>query len=230
MTSAGVPSQSWVQRAVDRSAAVQRSRVRIAAQVRQMLDAARRLIAVKGDEFTTGELAAEAGVALQTFYRYFGSKDELLLAVIGDAMVEACARWRAKAEEMEDPLARLRFYLTSTLERLDGDTHNAAMSRFVVSTRWRLHRQFPAELAEAEKPFVELLRDAVDCAVAAGELNPFDVQRDSWFVAELVRSVYHFYAFTSPAQGELERVKDQLWQFCLASLGGAGRSSKGVEQ
>jgi AcrR family transcriptional regulator len=33
----------------------------------------------------------EAGVALQTFYRYFASKDELLLAVIADAMTEACA-------------------------------------------------------------------------------------------------------------------------------------------
>jgi TetR/AcrR family transcriptional regulator len=56
---------SWVERAVERSAAVQRSRERIAAQVRQMLDAARTLIAIKGDEFTTQELAAEAGVALQ---------------------------------------------------------------------------------------------------------------------------------------------------------------------
>ena len=58
-----------------------------------MLDAARRLIDAKGDEFTTQELVAEAGVALQTFYRYFASKDELLLAVIGDAMTDACERW-----------------------------------------------------------------------------------------------------------------------------------------
>ena len=87
-----VPSESWVERAVDRSAAVQRSRSRIANQVRLMLDAARRLIGEK-DDFTTQELVAEAGVALQTFYRYFASKDELLLAVIGDAMTEACERW-----------------------------------------------------------------------------------------------------------------------------------------
>ena len=58
-----------------------------------MLDAARTLIDAKGDDFTTQELAAEAGVALQTFYRYFSSKDELLLAVIGDAMVDAVERW-----------------------------------------------------------------------------------------------------------------------------------------
>ena len=79
------------ERAVERSAAVQRSRSRIANQVRSMLDAARRLIAVKGDEFTTQDLVKEAGVALQTFYRYFAGKDELILAVIADAMTEACA-------------------------------------------------------------------------------------------------------------------------------------------
>jgi AcrR family transcriptional regulator len=180
---------SWVERAVERSAAVQRSRERIAAQVRQMLDAARALIDAKGDDFTTQELAAEAGVALQTFYRYFSSKDELLLAVIGDAMTDAVDRWAQAAAQLPDPLARLRFFITATLERLDGDPHDAAMSRFVVSTRWRLHRQFPKELAEAEKPFVDLVRAEVAAAADAGLLNPPDPHWDSWFLTELVRSV-----------------------------------------
>ena len=108
-----------------------------------MLDAARTLIEAKGDEFTTQELAAEAGVALQTFYRYFASKDELLLAVIGDAMTDAVVRWAETASELPDPLARLKYYITSTLARLNGDSHDAAMSKFVVSTRWRLHQAVP---------------------------------------------------------------------------------------
>ena len=207
MTAEGVPSESWVERAVERSAAVQRSRVRIAQQVRQMLDAARTLIGAKGDEFTTQELAAEAGVALQTFYRYFGSKDELLLAVFGDAMTEACGRWTQAAAELSDPLARLRYYITSTLERLQGDTHDAAMAKFVVSTRWRLHRQYPRELAEAEQPFVDLVRAEVNAAVAAGLLDPTDPEWDSWFVSELTRSVYHFYAFVAHEEDELDLVK-----------------------
>jgi AcrR family transcriptional regulator len=211
---------SWVERAVERSAAVQRSRQRIADQVRQMLDAARRLIAAKGDEFTTQELAAEAGVALQTFYRYFASKDELLLAVLGDAMTDAVERWKQAAAELPDPLARLRYYITSTLERLDGDSQYAAMSRFVVSTRWRLHRQFPKELAEAEKPFVDLVRGEVTAAIDAGLLNPPDPEWDSWFVTELVRSVYHYYAFAEHPEGELDLVEERLWRFCLTALGG----------
>jgi TetR/AcrR family transcriptional regulator len=157
----------------------------------------------------------------RTFYRYFSSKDELLLAVVGDAMVDACERWAQEAAELPDPLARLRFYVTSTLERLSGVSRNVAMSRFVVSTRWRLHRQFPKELAEAEKPFVDLLRIEIDAAIDEGLLNPPDPEWDSWFLVELVRSVYHYYAFAEYDDSEIDIVKERLWQFCLTALGGS---------
>ena len=150
--------------------------------------AARRLIVERGDQFTTQELVKEAGVALQTFYRIFGGKDQLLLAVIGDAMSEACERWSAAAGELSDPLDRLRYYITSTLEGLDGEGRHAATARFIVSTRWQLHRQFPTELAETEKPFVDLLRGEVTRAVDAGLLNCPDPEWDPWFLAELARS------------------------------------------
>jgi AcrR family transcriptional regulator len=228
VTSTGLPSGEWVERAVERSAAVQRSRLRIAKQVREMLDAARRLIAANGDEFTTQELVAEAGVALQTFYRYFSSKDELLLAVIGDAMTDACERWSETAGKLSNPLDRLRYYITSTLEGLDGDGSHAATARFIVSTRWQLHRHFPAELAETERPFVDLLRREVNCAIEEGLLNRIDSEWDPWFIAELARSVFHFYAFAAHNSDELELVKERLWRFCLTALGGATQTEKGI--
>jgi AcrR family transcriptional regulator len=230
MTNASAPASAWVERAVERSAAVQRSRSRIAVQVRQMLDAARTLIEAKGDEFTTQELAAEAGVALQTFYRYFTSKDELLLALIGDAMSDACERWAGIAADLPDPLDRLRFLIVSALERLEAGSRSAAMSKFVVSTRWRLHQQFPKELAEAEQPFIDLLRDALSDSVQAGELNPVDAEWDSWLISDLVRSVYHFYAFAEADEAEMNVVKEQLWRFCLTALGGCSNREKESQQ
>lgn len=210
-----------MERAVERSAAVQRSRERIAHQARQILDAARRLIDTKGDKFTTQELAAEAGVALQTFYRYFSSKDELLLAVIGDILADACERWAVTGAKLPDPMARLKFYLTSTLDRLQGVGDGAETARFIVSTRWRLHQAYAKELAEAEKPFAELLRGEVESAIRMGLLKPSDPEWSSWFLAELARSVFHFYAFAAHTDGELEIIKERLWEFCLSGLGGA---------
>jgi AcrR family transcriptional regulator len=220
MTPASISSVSRAEeRAAERSAAVQRSRTRIANQVRLMLDAALRLIREKGDSFTTQELVKEAGVALQTFYRYFASKDELLLAVIADAMADACTRWEAAGRELPDPVARLRFYITSVIGVLDSEGGNGGTARFIVSTHWRLHRIFPEELAEAEKPFVDLLLGEVNAGVDAGLLAPANPEWAAWFVAELVRSVYHYYAY-APQQPD---VQEHLWQFCLSGLGGPAK-------
>lgn len=183
-----------------------------------MLDAGRQLIAEKGDEFTIQELVTEAGVALQTFYRYFTSKDELLVAVIGDAMTDACEAWVNGAADFPDPISRLRSFVTGVLDLLNSDGGGTA--RVVIMTRWRLHREFPAELAEAERPFVEMLSNEVKAAVEAGVLNPPDAEWDSWAIAELVRAVFHFYAFASPQPADIDDIKEKLWRFCLAALGG----------
>jgi TetR/AcrR family transcriptional regulator len=213
-----VPSESWVERAVDRSAAVQRSRTRIANQVRLMLDAARRLIGDK-DDFTTQELVAEAGVALQTFYRYFTSKDELLLALIGDAMSEACDHWAEAAAALPDPIERLRFYITAPLDRFHGDSRDAAGMRFIVATHWHLHRIFPKELAEVEQPFVDLIVAEINRAADDGVLQPRNPEWDGWFVVELLRSVNHYYAYAAKADDDLDVTKENLWQFCRTALG-----------
>lgn len=217
MTGTSLSSMSRAEeRAAERSAAVQRSRTRIATQVRSMLDAALRLIREKGDSFTTQELVKEAGVALQTFYRYFASKDELLLAVIADAMADACSRWEVAAGELPDPIARLHFYITTVIADLDDQVGEGGTARFVVSTHWRLHRIFPAELAEAEKPFVDLLLTEITAASKAGLLAPPNPEWDAWFITELIRAVYFYYAY-APREADAQ---ERLWEFCLAALGG----------
>jgi AcrR family transcriptional regulator len=71
MSLPGVETSAWAERAADRSPLVHRSRARSIEQAKAMVDAARRLVAQKGERFTTQELVKEAGVALQTFYRHF---------------------------------------------------------------------------------------------------------------------------------------------------------------
>jgi AcrR family transcriptional regulator len=183
-----------------------------------MLDAARRLIRDK-DDFTTQDLVAEAGVALQTFYRYFASKDELLLAVIGDALTEACDRWAKAAADISDPMDRLRFFVTAPLEQFHGYSHEAAGMRFIVSTHWHLHRVFPSELAEAEQPFADLLRAEINTAAKSGLLHPRNPEWDAWFIVELLRSIYHHYAYAAKGDADLKATKENLWEFCRTALG-----------
>ena len=183
MTSVDADSANWDERVAARSPSVERARVRTVQQARMMLDAAKRLMREKGDSFTTQELAKEAGVALQTFYNYFTSKDELLLAMIGDLLIESCAKWATAAEDLPDPLARLHFYITSTFDTLlDGEGSDVSTAAFIATTHWRLHRIFPRELAAAQLPFVELLRGEIRAAVDAGLLRSTDPDWDGWFL------------------------------------------------
>lgn len=208
---------TWTERAADRSPSVQRSKLRSVEQARQIVAAAQRLLEADGSGFTTQQLAKEAGVAIQTFYRYFGGKDELLLALIEETINVGCARMKARAAELDDPLDRLRLYMTASIEGLEAE--NPGVTRFITTEHYRLHQIFPDELAVASRQFADLLVPEIEAAVAAGTLDPGDVDTAAWHVTQLSMATFHHYAFATPS-APLTEVADQLWSFCLRALGG----------
>lgn len=210
---------TWVERTVDQSPAMQRSRNRRIEQAKLIIDAARRLIAVKGSAFTLQELAKEAEVALQTFYRYFNSKDRLLLAVIEEMISESCQEYQERARDLSDPIERLHFYITTTLNPSSLGGENPTGARFVTAEHWRLHRLYPQELAQATKPFTDLIRGELNAAIEAGALNPSDPESAAWLINQLVQAVFHHFAF-APDDESREGMGDRVWLFCLTALGG----------
>jgi TetR/AcrR family transcriptional regulator len=231
ISSAASPAspRSWADRAAERSPAVQRSRTRSVRQVQVIVDAARRLIRVKGASFTTQELVKEAGIALQTFYRHFEGKDRLLLAVFEEEITAGAARLDAAARALPDPVARLRFLITSSIESLrerDGDLPEAETGyigpRFVTAEHWRLHQLFPDEMARIDQAFADLVERELREAAAAGLLAPSDPAGEAWFVTKLVMSTYHHYAFVS-AKESIDDIAERMWRFCLPAFNsGAG--------
>ena len=219
MSAAEAEQLGWAERAADRSPTVQRSRARQIEQAKVIVDAARRLIAGRGARFTTHELVKEAGVALQTFYRLFGGKDQLLLAVFEDLIAENCVRDEEAARQLPDPVARLHFYVTAALHTLSGG--DAAIApRFVTAEHWRLHQLFPEEMSRATQPFTDLVATQLEQAAADGLLAPNDPQRAAWFVTKLVMAVFHHYAFAD-LPDDATAIGDDLWAFCLAAVGGS---------
>ena len=82
---------------------------------------------------------------------------------------------------------------------------------------------YPNELAEAEKPFVDLLMAEIDAAAEAGLIDPPGDEWNAWFISELLRAVYHFYAYAAKEDDDMDVAKQRLWQFCLTALGGDTR-------
>jgi TetR/AcrR family transcriptional regulator len=182
-----------------------------------LLAAARRLVLERGENFTTHDLVKEADVALQTFYRHFGGKDQLLLAVVADLIQEHCISMEAHAESIEDPVERLHFYVTATLTGVVGKPEARSGARFMTSQHWRLHQLFPAELAEANRPFADLLQRELEAGTAAGSLSSTDPERDAWIINKLVMTVFHHYAFVDDDPA-VDSIGEDIWRFCLDSV------------
>jgi AcrR family transcriptional regulator len=219
VSSAAASPLTWADRAADRSPAVQRSRARQMEQAQVVVDAARRLIAERGEGFTTQELVKEAGVALQTFYRLFAGKDQLLLAVFEDMIAEQALLYEEAARGLPDPVARLHFYITEAVRSVGSDAGSGIQPRFVTAEHWRLHQLFPDEMSHATQAFTDLVLRQLRAAADEGLLSPADPERDAWFVTKLVMGVYHHYAFAAGAP-DADDIGEQLWAFCLGALGG----------
>jgi AcrR family transcriptional regulator len=219
MTTVPPGEPAWADRAAARSPIVQRSRDRSVQQAKQIVNAAIELSIEKGTAFTIQELATRAKVALQTFYRHFAGKDELLLAVIEQTISESMVGFAASASHLTDPLERLHHYISVVMQSVLDDPSLAAQRRFMTAEHYRLHQVFPDELAAANRAFTDLLIPDIRAATEAGQLAPNDIDADAWYVTQLVMATYHHYSYASTDRSPTEIV-DSLWRFCVAALGG----------
>ncbi len=185
-------------------------------QAKAIVQAARRLIEVKGPTFTTQELVREAGIALQTFYRYFPGKDHLLLAVIEDIIDENCKGYKDGARKFRNPVDRLRFYITATVAGLEGARKGPS---FITVEHWRLQTLYPDEVSRATQPFTYLILEEIREATASGLLKPIDQEYSAWLITQLVMAVFHHYDCAGLGEPS-ELVAGRLWTFCLSALGG----------
>ena len=209
----------WAARAADRSPSVQRARDRSLQRARDIVDAAQRLAAVKGSDFTTHELVKEAGIAVQTFYKHFGGKDQVLLAVIENMIAAAAADLVERGAVLPDPVHRLRFYVTELVESINAEGAAAPVARFITTEHWRLQQLYPLELAAATSPVTALFVAALRDAVEAGSLKPTHPEYDAWLATQLILAVFHHYAF-APADADPAEIGDRVWSFCFAAWGG----------
>lgn len=215
---ASMTSASWAERAADQSPAVQRSRNRSMERAKQIVAAARRLAKTKGSDFTIQDLAREAGIALQTFYKHFPSKDLAILAVIEDMTNERCEQLREAAAPL-DPVGRLRFYITSIIGSNLPEAAASTEPSFIATEHYRLLRLYPKELTQATGAFTQLLLPEIHAAVAEGTLAPADPEYAAWLVNQIVIAVFHHYECAGIDQPP-EQIGEQLWTFLLTGLGG----------
>lgn len=214
---------AWQRQSVDRS--LRSARARAHARSDRFVAAATELLQEKGTaDFTVQDVVERSRMSIRTFYKYFASKEDLLVAVSETVIArEAVPRLRASLDKHRDPLLRLRAFIECISELTDEATRPVA--RMLASHQNRLAESRPADLARAMRPLlgllVELIEDVARTSPLANGLTAETAARLTHYV---VLTALHARVFE--AEGAADVTARMIWQFCLAGMGIAPASPR----
>lgn len=158
--------------AIDPQAAARDARAEQRSQ--QLLDAAARLMERDGSQGVSMQaVAEEAGVSVGLIYRYFGGKDDLVLAVILNVLDDFARHVpQAVAGAGEDPVDRLAAAFRGYCEVIDRQRHATVLTYRESKSLTEAGRE---QIKRLEVDTIEPLRQALTDGVAAGLFRDIDV-------------------------------------------------------
>ncbi|WP_099021164.1 TetR/AcrR family transcriptional regulator [Mycolicibacterium palauense] len=179
-------------------------------EMERILSAAVRVMTTAApDSPKVSDIVAEAGTCNKTFYRYFGGKDELVLAVMERGIARVAADLAARMDGTTDPAGKVASWVDGLLAQL-SDPQLFSMCHATVA-------QFStvAQRHEPDADVMRPLRVLLDAPLAAmGGRCP---ERDGDAVFHCTMGVLRSYLGSGrrPPQGDVEH----LVRFCLGGVG-----------
>jgi len=189
-----------------------------ASEQQTILDAALRVMRRNGyAEAQIGDILAEAELSTRAFYRHFGSKDDLLLALYrGDAEVVA-GRLRDRVAAAATPRAQLEAWIDETLS-LGYDRRRASRAAMLGSDAVRRTAAFAEENARANAALAAPLREVLTEGAATGAFPLCVPDDDAATIHALVwRLVTE--AIGGRASMDEDGARAHVRRFCLPALG-----------
>jgi AcrR family transcriptional regulator len=165
-------------------------------------------------EFTVRQVTDRAQVALKTFYRYFGNKDELLLAMLEQSMRVAADLFIEFPSQ--DPVERLRYLVTTPIV-MDFDDRSQRVTRWRGRERQRLLASFPDAVEAVYEPYrAAIARAIIDvCDAGLGSCDAPDV--DATLLLHLVREMAHG-VHGGGIHDAPELVAERVWHMAWSGL------------
>jgi TetR/AcrR family transcriptional regulator len=182
----------------------------------KLVQAGQELVLAGDGQFTVKQLADRAGVALQTFYRHFGSKDELVLAVLEENVAEGVRDMELIADNDADPVEQLREMIQLPI-RMSTSPEAFHRLRFHARERQRLSALYPTEVEAVFEPYRQLIERHIRAVDRAGSDVAADAAHDADIVMRLV-AVYAHVIGTNALPWSAEECATLLWDFCRAAL------------
>src|SRR4051812_45486937 len=191
-------------------------RASAAAEVRALVDATFDVVATTGSfEPQVRDILARAQLSRQVFYRYFESKDELLLGVLDESWRIVAASLSKRIARVDGAEQRLRAWIAGVLRQAQDPESSRRTRPFAITGR-RLEAQFPREYAEARRTFVDQLAGVIGDGVADGVFESRHPEDDALIIHDAVflRQNRHLVLGTYPTR----KTVDDLHDFALRAL------------
>jgi AcrR family transcriptional regulator len=146
-------------RAVERTVAGRRAEYGV--EMRRIVETTFSLIERTGSlDPSMREILAETGLSTQAFYRYFSSKDELMLALLDEGRRRLVDTLQRRMARSDDPAAQVRAWIEGVVAQAANATAAARTRPWVLSEQ-RLTELFPQEQQASVDLLVGLLREPV---------------------------------------------------------------------
>ncbi len=164
MTEDSTDTAQWQERTVERS--LKAARQRAISRGSRFIAAAVELLRTTGKpDFTVQEVVDKSGMSLRSFYHHFATKDDLLLALVEEAVHRYVDMIKARIDAEDDPADKLRVLLTTIFGSEETDD---PASRGLVLFHWHLADTRTDEFTDTLQPQVDVVEDILKQGVAQG--------------------------------------------------------------
>jgi AcrR family transcriptional regulator len=207
-------TETLARRAVERTYADRETAY--AKEMRRIVEATYELIEETGNvEPSLRDILGHAGISTQGFYRYFRSKDELMLVLLDDGRRRLVEYLAHRMEGADDRAGAVRAWIEGVLAQA-ANPRAASRTRPFAAGQERLSELFPEEQHESIGLLVDQLSEALS-ALDPGTASPEDVRSDAEAIYRLVFATLHDHLIlrSRPSPSEIEHTV----QFCLLGAG-----------
>jgi AcrR family transcriptional regulator len=213
-------TETLARRALERSLADRHAGY--VAEVQRIVDATYRLIERTGGvDPSLRDVLTEAGLSTQAFYRFFRSKDELMMVLLDDGRRRLVGYLEHRMARAAGPEDKVGEWIRGVLAQASSP-EAAARTRPFVAEADRLAATFPAEQQASVELLVGLLHDAIVLMPRTSSSRPNDSDHAAvrWGAEAVYRLTFetlhhHLTRHTTPSRDEV----DHLVGFALRGLG-----------
>jgi len=171
----------------------------------------------RGDiDFTVQDIVDRSKMSIRTFYNFFASKDDVLVAVHETILAsEVAPRLRKRCDAQIDPVLKIKAYIEGIFALT---SEPGPISRALTTFRNRLAETRPDDLDRAFMPQIELVQELVRGVFDAGRISgQLSADKAAYLIHHTVLAAIHD-RILAPSH-DIGVTSDDLWVFCCSGIG-----------